>query len=124
MYWSIPGADQEANVPSSAETITIAASDAVLAEFSLTLFLEVAGDLAQKLALERGTNRNRSASLIESALGHPGAIAGRVVMAFTPVCFAAQGDKLPPLREKGRRQCPLAIALSIIDEYRPRGCCQ
>jgi hypothetical protein len=65
----MPGADQETNVPSSAETMTIAASETVLAEFALTLFLEVAGDLAQKLALECGTNRNRSASLIESALG-------------------------------------------------------
>jgi hypothetical protein len=36
--------------------ITIAASETVLAEFALTLFLEVAGDLAQKLALECGTN--------------------------------------------------------------------
>ena len=35
----MPGARQETNVPSSAETTTIAASETMLAEFPLTLFL-------------------------------------------------------------------------------------
>ena len=36
----MPGARQETNVPSSAETTTIAASETMLAEFALTLFLD------------------------------------------------------------------------------------
>jgi len=59
MYWSIPGADQETNAPSSAETITIAASETVLAEFALTLFRESGGNVTPKLALKL---RNQSQS--------------------------------------------------------------
>ncbi len=52
MYRSIPGARHQTNVPNSAETTTIAASETVLAKFALTLFSNPAAHLIQKLSLK------------------------------------------------------------------------
>jgi hypothetical protein len=48
----MPGARHETKVPKSADTITIAASETMLAKFALTLFLEPGGALTPKLSLK------------------------------------------------------------------------